>query len=453
MPNNQYPANGRPNPNNLDKTQLRQAPPKTKRKPELNDDNIDYDYERSVKFANRGCLIAFVAAFLAVALVLLIGFLFIQGELNGNNGSATGTLTIEIPRGSTRSDIGEILKENGLIGNESIFRFYTRINGISGFQSGKYQLEGGMSYEDILNVLIVPDEERGTIRLTFPPGSTVWQFAQICEDNDLCTAEEFIEAANAVENYSDIEFFKYVTYEPGTYMKAEGYLAPNTYDFFLDEDPEDIVRKLYVQFNKDLKAFSYVSNGVDANIYDRLEELDMSLREVITMASIVEKEASISVKDQASVAGVFYNRMSEDRNTAEIPRATLGSDVTLRYLADFVARDYDVADMTGWTLADIKTELLRVMPESVFYAYFTGDDDEKTHEGLPAGPICNPNITAITAALWPEQHGNYYFLTDYYGKFYYARTYREHQNNIAIMYQENEKWEQEQAASSQSSAA
>lgn len=391
--------------------------------------DIDYDYERSVQFANRGCLIAFAVVMVALATVLLWAFLFIKGEIDGKKAPAKTEVVIEIPSGAGGQTVSDILEKNGLIGNPVAFRLYLRINGVGGFQAGEYTIQPKTGYDDIIDMLTQDPAPKEQIKVTFPEGITTRRFGEICEENGLCTADEFVAAANDIEEYSDIKFFQYIDYDPDTYMRSEGYLAPDTYFFHSDDSPKTIVRKLYEQFNKEIEDMRFQTSSGEKTFYEMLDMTGFSFREAITLASLIEEEAGKPDENQALVAGVFVNRLKrEDINTNELPRRTLGSDVTVYYLRDWVARDY------GGEFDNI--------PENLRYAYLALDEPT-SREGLPVGPISNPRVGTIKAALQPVRHDYFYFLTDFYGKYYYAKTYREHQNNIAIMTKENEKYEAE----------
>lgn len=380
----------------------------------------DYDYDLSVKAANKGCLIAFAAVMLVLAVVLLVAFLYVNRDISGSNATATGIVKIDVPSGANSSTIAALLEEHGLIANDAIFKLYSRFNSAgAGFQAGRFEIEAGMSYDEIIYILSQPPPPRETMRVTFPEGSTVMQFAAICEKNGLCTAQEFIDAANNIELYSDIAFFQYIEFDENTWMRAEGYLAPDTYEVYVDEGAESIVRRLYEHFN----------NRITTQMYDRMNEQGLSLRDTIALASMVEEEASNPDENQARVAGVFWNRLSRDLSGSGLGRATLGSDVTYYYLRDWIARDYGGE--------------YDAIPQEYIQAYLRLDE-EGLPDGPPVGPISNPSLTAIQAVLWPEQHDYFYFLTDFYGEYYYARNYSGHQNNIATMNRRNAQWEQEQ---------
>lgn len=411
----------------------------------------EYDYDRSVKLANRGCLVATAVVFLVFAAAALWAFTYVNNDISGKNATAADTVVVKIGSGYGATTIGNILEEEGLIKHSTVFRLYVRFNDSGkGFKQGRFLLEPGMSYKEMLAIMSEEPPPREVTKVTIPEGSTVIQFATIYERNGLCSAQEFIEVANDIDRFSDIEFFKYIDFDPNTFMKAEGYLAPDTYEVWVDEEPEYYVRMLYEHFDKILKT-EY--EGTGQNVYDRMEEQNLTLREVITLASLVEEEAGLP-ENQPGVAGVFWNRLTKDLGNSGMARRTLGSDVTLRYIMDWVSRDYGHtgADFDGMTLAASKEILVNEMPHDVFYGYYTADNDEFSREGLPIGPISCPSKTAIWASLWPEQSNYFFFVTDAYGEYYYAKTYSEHLGKVATAENQTAKKKQEDAIAAENEA-
>ena len=382
------------------------------------DESDEYDDDLARKAAGKGCLITFLVFLLILLGIGGYGALYVNREISGKRATATATVAMDVESNTTARKIGKKLLEEGMIANENIFRLYTKIKGVgSGFQVGRFYLEPGMSYDEIIETLSEAPPPRDVVTVMIPEGSTVYQFAKKMEEAGLCTAEEFIEEANNGD-FSDIKFFQYLDQDPDTYMRAEGYLAPDTYEFFVDESVHNIVHRLYENFD----------SWITPEMYARMDEQGMSLRDAVTFASVVEEEAGLP-EHQPAVAGVFWNRLYGDLSQTDLSRRTLGSDVTFYYIRDWIARDY------GGNYEDV--------PDNLFYGYYSADDDPQTREGLPAGPISSPSRTALEAALWPEMGKNFYFLTDFYGTYYYAQYYSQHSKNVATMNRMNAQWEAE----------
>ena len=224
------------------------------------------------------------------------------------------------------------------------------------------------------------------------------------EENGLCTAEEFLDVANNGD-FSQYEFWNQIPADDTIFMKCEGYLFPNTYEFYADDEVYNYVNTLYAEFDKQ----------VTADLRARAEEMGLTLHEAITLASFVQEEAG---NDQdAKVSAVFHNRLAEGS-----PYPRLESNVSSyvqreddnNYLYNWVAPYYG-----GWDN----------IPAEIYAAYNTYE-----HEGLTPGPVSNPGIEAIKAALYPDEQyiadGYYFFVTDKNGKYYYGKTPAEHQANV-----------------------
>ena len=330
---------------------------------------------------------------------------FAYNEINGNGGKPGAEVTVSIPQGSGVAAIARELKEAGVIRSAYLFRWYVGHKGAAGkLQYGDFTLQtGGYSYDGLIAELSTY-AKADSVRLTFPEGTTAIAIARKMEEAGLCTAEEFLEEANTGD-FSEYTFWQYVPDDaPDRFMKCEGYLFPDTYEFLTDDTVHHYVATFYAHFDKQFTD----------EMYKKLEKQELTLPEVITLASFVQEEAG---NDQDSnVAQVFRNRLAEGSPYPKLQSNTssyVQSDEDNNYLWNWVAPYYG-----GWE--DI--------PENIRNAY-----DTYTCTGLPAGPISNPGLAAIQAALAPqcdeEVRDCYFFVTDLSGHYYYAKTYAEHQAN------------------------
>ena len=292
-----------------------------------------------------------------------------------------------------------------MIRSAYLFRWYVGHKGAAGkLQYGDFTLQtGGYSYDGLIAELSTY-AKADSVRLTFPEGTTAIAIARKMEEAGLCTAEEFLEEANTGD-FSEYTFWQYVPDDaPDRFMKCEGYLFPDTYEFLTDDTVHHYVATFYAHFDKQFTA----------EMYRELEKQELTLPEVITLASFVQEEAG---NDQDSnVAQVFRNRLAEGSPYPKLQSNTssyVQSDEDNNYLWNWVAPYYG-----GW----------EKIPENIRNAY-----DTYTCTGLPAGPISNPGLAAIQAALAPqcdeEVRDCYFFVTDLSGHYYYAKTYAEHQDN------------------------
>lgn len=350
-----------------------------------------------------------VKILLAVVLLLVLAagaaVLFARSEIHGSGKPGT-EVTVSIKQGSGVAAIAQELKDAGVIRSAYLFRWYVGHKGAAAkLQYGDFALTTGSGYDDIIAALSTYAKAE-TVRVTIPEGTTAIAIARKMEEAGLCTAEEFLEEANTGD-FSEYTFWQYVPDDadaPNRFMKCEGYLFPDTYEFLTDDTVHHYVATFYAHFDKQFTD----------EMYRELEKQELTLPEVITLASFVQEEAG---NDQDSnVAQVFRNRLAEGSPYPKLQSNTssyVQSDEDNNYLWNWVAPYYG-----GWE--DI--------PENIRNAY-----DTYTCTGLPAGPISNPGLAAIQAALAPqcdeEVRDCYFFVTDLSGHYYYAKTYAEHQAN------------------------
>ena len=348
---------------------------------------------------------------LAVLLVVILTAggmaLFAYREINGNGLKSGTEVTVSIPQGSGVAAIANRLKDAGVIRSAYLFRWYVGQKGAAGkLQYGDFTLQtGGYSYDGLIAALSAY-AQADSVRLTFPEGTTAIAIARKMEDAGLCSAEDFLAEANTGD-FSSYRFWQYVPDDkdaPDRFLKCEGYLFPDTYDFLKDDTVHHYVETFYAHFDKQITD----------EMYAAMEEQGMTLPDVVTLASFVQEEAGNAQDD--NVAQVFRNRLAEGSPYPKLQSNTssyVQSDADNNYLWNWVAPYYG-----GWE--DI--------PENIRNAY-----DTYTCTGLPAGPISNPGLAAIQAALAPqcdeEVRDCYFFVTDLSGHYYYAKTYAEHQAN------------------------
>ena len=342
-------------------------------------------------------------------LVLTVGAagVFAYNEINGNGGKPGAEVTVSIPQGSGVAAIAQELKDAGVIRSAYLFRWYVGHKGAAAkLQYGDFTLQTGANAYDAIIAALSTYAKAETVRLTFPEGTTAIAIARKMEEAGLCSAEDFLKEANEGD-FSAYTFWQYVPEDkdaPDRFMKCEGYLFPETYEFLKDDTVHNYVATFYAQFDAQI---------TDA-MYAKLKEQGMTLNELVTLASFVQEEAGNS--QDSNVSQVFRNRLAEGSPYPRLQSNTsshIQSDADNNYLWNWVAPYYG-----GWDS----------IPENIRTAY-----DTYTCTGLPAGPISNPGLAAIQAALAPqcdeEVRDCYFFVTDLSGHYYYAKTYAEHQAN------------------------
>ena len=347
---------------------------------------------------------------LLVVLLLLVlaaggTALFACSEINGS-GKPGAEVTVSIPQGSGVAAIANRLKQAGVIRSSYLFRWYVGQKGAAArLQYGDFTVSTGASYEELIETLS-EYAKADTVRLTFPEGTTALSIAQKMEDAGLCSAEDFLREANEGD-FSAYKFWQYVPEDkdaPDRFMKCEGYLFPETYEFLKGDTVHNYVATFYAQFDAQITE----------EMYQKLEEQGMTLNELVTLASFVQEEAGNS--QDSNVAQVFRNRLAEGSPYPRLQSNTsrhIQSDADNNYLWNWVAPYYG-----GWDN----------IPENIVSAY-----DTYHTAGLTPGPISNPGLAAIQAALDPqpdeEARDAYFFVTDLKGHYYYAHTLSEHNAN------------------------
>ena len=351
-----------------------------------------------------GCLPVLVTM---LALVLMVGaaaLFAVKGEIDGK-GETGQTVTVTVEQGSGVATIANRLKSAGLIKYPRIFRFYVDQKGAAGkMQYGEFVIPAGASYDTIIEKLS-KYVAAATTRVTFPEGSTAQAIAAKMEEAGLCSAAEFLEVA-CTGDFSQYKFWQYVPAAdtPGLFLRCEGYLFPETYDFYDEDTVYNYVSTFYAHFDEQITD----------EMYAELEAQGMTLHELVTLASFVQEEAGNDQDD--NVAQVFRNRLKPG---SPFPRlesnvsSYVQRDDDNNYLYNWVAKYYG-----GWDN----------IPAEVYAAYNTYGK-----EGLPAGAVSNPGIEAIKASLNPQPDAEaadcYFFVTDLTGKYYYGRTVAEHGAN------------------------
>ena len=333
-----------------------------------------------------------ISSVIAVILAVVIGVsAFFISDMNGSKNGKD--IKIEIKQGTYTAQIAEILKDNGVISSPLGFRVFAKLKKYeSKFKYGHYTFNTGDSYEEIAEKLITQGAKAATIKVTIPEGTgindfiknvngkqvTVAGIASILEKAGVCQKTDFIAALNEVSLEG-----KLLGGAKGknTYYALEGYLFPETYEFYKLEDSKEAAKSAVE------KLVSETEKRITDDMYKKAEDLGYSMHEILTMASIIQMEAGIDTESLPKIAGVFYNRLNSPSFT------TLGSSPTIFY-GDTFEQD---------------------------------DDRYDTYKvkGLPPGPLCSPGIKAIKAALSPEGSDYFYFVTDKNGKFYFHKTYAE----------------------------
>lgn len=303
-------------------------------------------------------------------------------------------------------DIAETLHENGIIEMPWLFKMYINMKDeAEGFLDGEYTVNSTMSYSNIITLLKTVRQYTNTVTVMIPEGYNAQQIGQLLEENLVCRADDFEKYYRSkLEKY---DFEEQITVTENRFYALEGYLFPDTYEFYVIDDLPDKPSMDTSQYAKQAaeKMYSNFQNKTTKKMYARAKELGMTFDEVVTLASIIQKEGT-NEENMANISSVFHNRLE---NMYEYPH--LQSDTTDNYIEDVIRPNIPSSSLALY--------------ENVITAY-----DTYTCEGLPAGPICSPGLEAINAALYPAETDYYYFLSSSDGVFYYASTVEKHEQNI-----------------------
>ena len=281
-------------------------------------------------------------------------------------------------------DVSKILKENGVIKFPWAFRLYSSLTHYDEFKSGKFELDTSMDYGQIINNLMRVSTYTETVEVTIPEGYTLAQIAELMENSMVCSKDDLLETAATYEFKHD--FLQDIPMEEN---RLEGFLFPDTYEFYKNDKPVNVLNKMLNNFD----------SKYSDDLQKAVEETGYSLYEIITIASMVEREAVLA-SEQSTIAGVIMNRLND---SADFPY--LNIDATVQYAL-------------GEHKSALTSEDLKV--DSPYNTYI--------YKGLPKGPICNPGMGAILASINPESHNYYYYVAsgDESGSHIFSKTLEEH---------------------------
>ena len=334
-------------------------------------------------------ILILVTLILSVSICLSLVIIAFGKDIMGI-GKNDSTHLMVIPEGSSTDEIAAMLEEEGIIRSPECFKLFSRLRkSDEQYIAGEHFVRPNMAYEAIIDELTsIHEEEQETVEITFPEGINIYEAADILEENQICSASEFIFYFNS-GGYG----FKFEDKLPtDTTLKLnrmEGYVFPDTYFFYTNMEPEQVCQKIYLNFD---------SKMTDER-YQKMEQLGLTLDQLITLASIVQKEAA-TTDTMTMVASVFWNRL---RNPEVFP--LLQSDPTSNYANDVIRPHMDVYDKT------------------IIDAY-----DTYVGPGLPPGAICNPGIEAIDAVLADVKSNYFYFIANIFtGKTEFSESLEEHE--------------------------
>ena len=345
-------------------------------------------------------LISILKAITYIVAVLVVSvFLSLFIILVGNDVYAfvkdSAQIEVTVPEYATLNEVSELLAENKIIRYPSIFKFYANFKHDDGvFLAGTYTLTPMMNYDELL-AAFKPKLPSGTSRITIPEGYTTDEIIDLMVSRGIGTRERYVEVINTYDfDYWFLDELEENGVPEGRFYRLDGYLFPDTYEFYNASTEEVVINKLLKRFNQ-VFIDSYAQKA---------KELGYTVDQMLILASMIEKEAA-SQAEFFDISSVFNNRL---RNRAAFPY--LESDATIVY-----AIQHD----TGTRINPKGEDLSYDSPYNTY-----------THAGFPPGPIANPSASAIRAALYPAETNYYYFVAATSSRSYFAATKEEHEKNI-----------------------
>lgn len=329
--------------------------------------------------------IVWIFSIIIVSCALAVSVIYAGADFMGIGFGRGDSCVLDVKKGSTAEEISEQLKECGAVKIPILFRLYAKLTGYENqFKYGVYNFNTESGYESIAEMLIKDGAKAESVSVKIPEYATIDEIAVLLSDAGVCSKADF---KDVVQNGKfNIDFVKEIPAK-AVHYRLEGYLFPDTYDFYSYESKECA----YLAVEKMLKAME--SKFTDGML-ETIKESDYTFHEILTMASIVESEsANGSAEERAKVAKVFYNRLEGN----------------------------------NWN----EPKLLQTDP-STFYPYGNGRYNTYKTEGLPPGPLGAPSLNSINAALYPAEDFNAtYFVTDKNADFYFNETLAGHNKTIA----------------------
>ncbi|MGI6012946.1 MAG: endolytic transglycosylase MltG [Oscillospiraceae bacterium] len=343
----------------------------------------DYQPIRRSREGKRGCLGGLVYAVFIIAssiVLAVVGWMVASDVFSFNTDDFVAVVSIK--EDDSISDVAEKLHEADLVKYKALFKVYAKISNASEkIGAGTYELGSNLDYRALVNAMRSGGDSQVTVEVTIPEGYTMGKIFSTLEEEGVCDAEELYKAA-ADYNFS----YSFLSKETGDATRMEGYLFPDTYEFYMGEQAASVIDKFLSNF----------SSKFTSEMIETAEARKMTLHEIITLASLIEREAA-NDEERADIASVIYNRLNSNYDYLEL-------DSTVYYAAELMDEEFD-------------TEL-----DSPYNTY--------EHAGLPAGPICNPGLSSINAALEPNSTSYMYFAYGVDGVSHFFTGYNEFLNFI-----------------------
>ena len=369
--------------------------------------------KRQNKLAHKIVVTVLILLLLGLGVTGVVGFNYVSSALKPVDARSTEYVTVEVPEGSSARMIGDILEKNGLIKNGQFFNLYSKFRNYGNYQSGYYNLQKSMDLDTIAKRL----QEGGTEtpqppvlgKITIPEGYTLEQIADAVATNSASTSNKDKKTPFSRDDFlakvQDEAFISQMAAkypqllsglpakDSGVKYRLEGYLFPATYEYGEETTLENLIEQMLAAMNSNLSSY-----------YSSIEAKNLTVNEVLTLASLVEKEGSTD-QDRKDIASVFYNRLNQGM--------PLQSNIAILYAQGKLGQQTSLRED-----AEIDTNI-----DSPYNVY--------KNEGLMPGPVDSPSLSAIEATVNPSKTDYLYFVANVEtGMVYFANTYEEHAKNV-----------------------
>jgi len=348
----------------------------------------------------RPVLVGFTVGIVVIGIIMNLWNRFYDGYVGPVNPADSTEIIFSIESGQSLTRVANNLEASGLIHNKSVFKYYCDFAGMGQkLQIGQYSLRKSMTMTEIADKLTTGDGNPIVRNITLIPGETIEEFvSKLVRDGVLENGDLFLSKCRAGTDFKDYYYIDDILHQNDADKRKyilEGYLAPDTYEIYMNATEDDIIRKL----------LSQTEAVFTPEIQERADELGLTMDQVLTLASMIEKEAGSN--DFKKVSSVFHNRLKAGMK--------LESDVTIHYATGIRKMALDENDLKE---------------SSPYNTYIIS--------GLPIGPICNPSPSAIQAAIYPDETyiaENYLYFcakNPESGDLYFSKTLAEHEQAVSI---------------------
>ncbi len=334
-----------------------------------------------------------------------------------------GEVEIKIEEGMTDKDVAKLLKDNDIIQYDWVYELYMKYRGdgdsANEYIVGIHTLNLNDNYSQIINKLTLNTKARDIVRVTIPEGFTVDEIINELVGKGVGTKEGYVDAINNYPyKWEFVQKLDEMGYSEDRIYRLEGYLYPDTYEFYTDTSEVYVINKMLAAFDNRFWSEFKRDNGNGTTYEDlMLKKYNMTFDDIITLASIVQAEGK-KLEDFYAISDVFHNRLSHPNTYPK-----LESDATIQYVLP--ERETDSSQ-------------INLSFDSPYNTYM--------HNGLTPGAICNPGLDSLFAAMFPSKAKNnngreitaYFFVSNDAGKTYYADGPGGHANNVAQAKKDNE---------------